>query len=65
MNYFVVWPLQNRNVLSLSEGVPEHCTKDSHKLWSIRIVFLGILDFSNNEGSSSVGVGSSYIGEGN
>jgi hypothetical protein len=26
MNYFVVWSLQNRNVLSLSKGVPEHCT---------------------------------------
>ena len=39
-------------------------TKHSHKLRSTRMVFLGILDFSNGEGGSSVGIGSSSIGEG-
>ena len=29
-------------------------TKDSHKLWSTMMVFLGILDFSNGEGGSSI-----------
>ena len=38
--------------------------KDSHKLWSTMIVFLGILDFSNGEGGSSVGEGHSSAGEG-
>ena len=28
--------------------------KDSHNLWSRRMVFLGILDFSNGEGGSSM-----------
>ena len=38
-------------------------TKDSHKLpLSMMIVFLGILDFSNGEGGSSVGEGGSSIG---
>ena len=39
-------------------------TKDSHKLWSMRIVFLGILDFSKGEGGSFVGEGHSSAGEG-
>ena len=40
-------------------------TKDSHtELGSTRMVFLGILDFSNGEGGSSVGEGSSSVGEG-
>jgi len=29
-------------------------TKDSHNLWSTMMVFLGILDFSNGEGGSSI-----------
>ena len=39
-------------------------TKDSHKLLSMMIVFLGILDFSNGEGGSSVGEGGASVGEG-
>ena len=39
--------------------------KDSHKLGSTMTVFLGILDFSNGEGDSSVvELGHSYAGEG-
>ena len=29
-------------------------TKDSHKLLSVMMVFLGILDFSNGKGDSSI-----------
>ena len=32
----------------------ETYTKDSHKLWSMMMVFLGIFDFSNGEGGSSI-----------
>ena len=39
-------------------------TKDSHNLGSMRIVFLGILDFSNGEGGSSVGEGHLSAGGG-
>ena len=41
--------------------------KDSHNLKSLgstMMVFLGILDFSNGEGGSSVGGGGSSVGEG-
>ena len=39
-------------------------TKEPHKLLSMMIVFLGILDFSKGEGGSSVGEGHSSAGEG-
>jgi hypothetical protein len=32
-------------------------TTDSHKFWSKMMVFLGILDFNNDEGDSSIEAG--------